>query len=146
FLNRTAFLGSPQLWGPGLLKEPENNPEARARLLEMLTRTKSAYTVFEEMTGQTNWMTVRAAMKHQGDKPVIVISRRIDEADTIGEVGKYNRRWPGEQKALAGISNNSKLIIAGTTNHLIQFYEPKLIVDSVRGMVESIRSTNAAAR
>ena len=128
------------------MTEPANNPDARARLLGMLTRTKSAHTVFEERTGQTNWMTVRAALKHQGDKPVVVISRRIEEADTVGEAGEDNRRWSEGQKALANISNTGQLIVAETTSHFIQFYEPKLIVDTARAMVESLRSRSAPGR
>ena len=60
------------------------------------------------MTGQANWRTTRLGLKHLGAKPVIIISRRMEEADFVGVAGEQNRRWSEEQKALVNISNNSK--------------------------------------
>ena len=142
FLNWTAPLGISRLWAPSLLREPTNNPDARAFLLGSLTRTKSAQTIFEETSGQTNWQSTRSALKHLGDKPAIVISRRMDETDFIGEAGQLNRQWFEGQKALTNISSHSKRIVSETKSHFLQFYEPKLIVGAVRELVESIRSTN----
>ena len=141
FLDGTAVLGTPRLWAPGLMKEPVNNPAARAHVLQLLTRTNSAHTVYDEMTGQTNWQTTRSALKHLGNKPLVVISRRIEEADFAGEEGQQNRHWLEEQKALVNISNKSKRIVTESKSHFLQYHEPKLIVDSVREMVESVRAS-----
>jgi pimeloyl-ACP methyl ester carboxylesterase len=144
FLNWTACFGTPRFAIPRFINAPLNDPPALEFRRAMLSRTKSAQVIYDELTGQSNWLNVRSATKHLGDKPVVVISRLIEEADCVGDAGEGNRQWLKDQEALLGISKNSRRIIAKTQDHNIQFSEPNLIVDTVRGMVESMRSGQAA--
>jgi pimeloyl-ACP methyl ester carboxylesterase len=140
FLNLTACLGTPRATVRSIINAPLNDPSALEFRRAMLSRTKSAHVIYDELTGQSNWLSVRSAMKHLGNKPVVVISQLLEEADRVGEAGAGNRQWEKDQLALVGIANNSKRIIAKTKGHNIQFNEPELIVDSVRELVESVRT------
>jgi len=143
-IDWTAWLGTARQAVPRFVRDPENDPPARDFRWAMLSRTKSAHAIHDELAGQANWLSVRAAMKPLGDKPVVVISRLIEEADTVGDAGAMPRQWLKGQEALVGISKNSRRIIAKTKDHNIQFTEPGMIVDTVRGMVESLRPRQAS--
>ena len=41
------------------------------------------------------------------------------------------------QKELAALSTNSQLIMAGKSGHIIQLYQPELVIDAVIQLVES---------
>ncbi len=146
FLNWTACFGTPRWAVRRIINEPLNDPPALEFRRAMLSRTKSAQVIYDELTGQSNWLTVRAAMKNLGDKPVVVISQLLEEADCVGDEGAGNRQWLKDQEALVGIANNSKRIIAKTKGHNIQFNEPELIVDAIRQMAESVRATGVRQR
>jgi pimeloyl-ACP methyl ester carboxylesterase len=146
FLNATACLGTVRLAIPRIMGDQRPDREAVKFRQDMLSRTKSAHAIYDELTGQQNWLTVRAGFKHLRDKPVIVISRRFEENQTNQDAAEFSREWTKDQQALLGISRNSKLLVAKTLEHNIQFSEPGLIVEAVRGMVQSRANTSVPSR
>lgn len=146
-LYHTAFLGPQRLVIPGVIREPADDARALEFRLAMLNRTKSARAIYEELTGEANWLAVRSAMKPLGDLPTVVITTRLDpvRAANTNDVFPGGPHWRETQEALLRISRRSRLVIAETTEHNIQFDEPKLIVDAVREMVESVRANRRAS-
>ncbi|MFO1512531.1 MAG: alpha/beta hydrolase [Verrucomicrobiota bacterium] len=140
FLNLTACLGTPRFTVRRIINAPANDPSALEFRRAMLSRTKSAQAIYDELTGESNWLSVRSALKPLGEKPVVVISQLIEEADCVGEAGAGNLQWEQGQKALLGISKNCRRIIAKTKGHNIQFNEPAVIVDSVHELVKAVRA------
>lgn len=138
-LNYTAFLG-PQRWvTPGIIREPVDDPPAREFRLAMLNRTQSTHTIYDELTGQANWLEVRAARRHLGDLPVTVVTTQLDPARATNGTWIGGRDWLKAQYALTNISHRSRLIVADTTEHDIQFHRPDQIVGAVRDMVTTLR-------
>lgn len=139
-LNHTAFLG-PQRWiTPGIIREPVNDPPAHEFRLAMLNRTKSTRTIYDELTGQANWLQVRAALRHLGDLPVTVITTQLDSARATNGTWVGGPDWLKAQYALTNISHRSRLIVADTAEHDIQFHRPDQIVSAAREMVERQRA------
>ncbi len=64
-----------------------------------------------------------------GDLPLIVLRRGRRSSDTL------NRR----QADLALLSSRGRLIVATTSDHEIQLYQPDLVADAVREVVEATR-------
>lgn len=138
-LNHTAFLG-PQRWvTPGIIREPMHDRTALAFRLAMLNRTQSTRTIYDELTGQANWLEVRAALRHLGDLPVTVITTQLDPARTTNGTGVGGPDWLKAQYALTNISHRSRLMVADTTAHDIQFHRPDQIVAAVREMLTALR-------
>jgi pimeloyl-ACP methyl ester carboxylesterase len=137
-LNYTAFLG-PQRWvTPGIIREPVDDPPAREFRLAMLNRTKSTRTIYDELTGQANWLQVRAALRHLGDLPVTVMTTQLDSARATNGTWVGGLDWLKAQYALTNLSHRSRLMVADTTEHDIQFHRPDQIVSAVREMVEQL--------
>lgn len=134
FLNFSAPVGTTRLFAGLFEREPSNDPVALEQHREFLSRTVSSRTVYEEWTGMSNWVSVRAAFRHLGEIPVTVISRRIAESSTGDKQAAQQREWAESQRALLKISDRSRLIIANTDNHCIQYHDPKTIVQAVREM------------
>ena len=143
FLNRTARLGTPRLAMPRFINAPLNDLPALEFRRSMLSRTKSAQAIHDELADQLNWLSVPAALNPLGDKLVVVISRLIEEADTVGGAGAMARHWLQGQQALIGVSKNCKMIVSKTKDHNLQFSETGLLVDAVRELVGSLRSSRA---
>lgn len=138
FLYHAAPFG-PQRWvTPGIIKEPTEDPAARAFRLAMLNRTKSTRVIYEELTGQANWLRVRAALRHLADLPVTVITTQLDPVRATNGTWIGGSHWIETQHALTNLSRRSRLIVADTTEHDIQFHRPDQIVAAVRDMVESL--------
>jgi pimeloyl-ACP methyl ester carboxylesterase len=146
FLNASACLGTVRLAIPHVMGDQRPDRGAVKFRYDMLSRTTSAHAIYDELTGQQNWLTVRAGFQHLGDKPVIVISRRFEENQTNEAAAEFSREWTKNQQGLLEISRNSKLLVAKTLEHNIQFFEPDLIVQAIRGMVESLTLTNVPPR
>ena len=144
-LYHTAFLGTPRLIMPGIVREPRDDVATREFRLAMLTRTKTARTIYEELTGQRDWLEVRGSLKHLGDLPVTVITTLPDPALADQKMGLGGLDWRRGQEALPGISRRSRFVVADTPEHNIQFYRPEQIVAAVRVMVEGLRQGTAPA-
>jgi pimeloyl-ACP methyl ester carboxylesterase len=77
-----------------------------------------------------------------GDLPLIVLSHGVP--DTISsmnsaEQSQFEQVWLEMQIELAGLSSNSKQIIAEKSGHYIQLDQPELVVESVLELVNSSR-------
>lgn len=139
-LNHTAFLGPQRLVFPGIIREPVNDPAARAFRLEMLQRTKNARTVYAELVDQANWRDVRAALRPLGDLPVTILATQLDPARATNGTWIGGPKWIQGQHALTNISRRSRLIVADTAEHDIQFHRPDQIVAAVREQVDWLKS------
>lgn len=138
-LNQTAFLGPQRLVTPGIVREPVDDPSAREFRLAMLNRTKSTRAIYGELTGQANWLEVRAALRHLGDLPVTVMTTQPDPAWTPNGTWVGSPDWLKTQYALTNISRRSRFVVADTTKHEIQFHRPDQIVAAVREMLTTLR-------
>jgi pimeloyl-ACP methyl ester carboxylesterase len=138
-LNRLAFLGPQRLVTPGIIREPVDDPPARAFRVAMLNRTPSARAIYDELTGQANWLEVVAALRHLGDMPVAVITAQLDPARATNGTWIGGPSWIKAQNALTNISHRSRLVVADTTEHDIQFHRPGQIVAAVREMLAALR-------
>jgi pimeloyl-ACP methyl ester carboxylesterase len=74
-----------------------------------------------------------------GDIPLIVLTRgKREYPDTdAGTILNDNRKRM--QRDLLNLSRNSKQIIATTSGHRIQLDDPKLVIDAIREVVDSVR-------
>lgn len=70
-----------------------------------------------------------------GDLPLIVLSHGLPDPDSDAAV--FEQEWTDMQKELAGLSSNSRRIIAEQSGHYIQLDEPNLVIDAIRQIVES---------
>ena len=98
FLDWTACLGTTRLSVPRFIAEPANDPSARDFRWAVLSRTKSAHAIHDELAGQSNWLSVRAAIKPLRNMKAVVISRRIDEVELAGGAGELAGQWLKQQQ------------------------------------------------
>lgn len=78
-------------------------------------------------------------LKGLGDLPLIVLTRGLPDSLPIlseQENARYDTTWHELQRELAGLSSNSRQIIAEDGGHYIQLDEPNLVIDAVRELVE----------
>ncbi len=80
------------------------------------------------------------------NKPLIVISAgkgpKPEEVGVSQEAtDRFTAVWGELQKDLASKSAHSCHIIAQDSGHMIPHYQPKIIIDAVRGMVSEMRKT-----
>ena len=144
-LNHTAFLGPQRLVFPGIVREPLNDPAARSFRLAMLRRTKTTRAMYAELTDQANWREVRAEMRHLGDLPVTILATQLDSARSTNGAWIGGPDWIKAQHALTNISHQSRLLLADTTEHDIQFHCPDQIVATVREQVAWLNSQPPAS-
>ena len=140
-LNGAAFLGPQRLVIPGIVREPVDDPPAREFRLAMLNRSKSARAIYDELTGQANWLEVRAALRHLGDLPVTVMTTQPDPARPTSAPWVGSPDWLKTQYALTNISRRSRLVVADTTAHDIQFHRPEQIVAAVGELMATRRQS-----
>jgi pimeloyl-ACP methyl ester carboxylesterase len=74
-----------------------------------------------------------------GGLPLVVLSHGIPEAtgDNSTQQTQYEREWAKMQNELAGLSSNSKQIIAQQSGHYIQLDQPELVIDSILEMIRA---------
>jgi pimeloyl-ACP methyl ester carboxylesterase len=75
-----------------------------------------------------------------GDLPLIVLSHGV--SDTISslnrtEQSQFEQEWTKMQLELAGLSSNSKQVIAEKSGHYIQLDQPELVVESILQLVQA---------
>ena len=72
-----------------------------------------------------------------GDLPLIVLSHGLPDStnDDSMKQDQFEQEWTKMQKELAGLSSNSKQIIAEQSGHYIQLDQPALVIDTVRELV-----------
>jgi hypothetical protein len=80
-----------------------------------------------------------------GDKPLIVISAAARFGSPSTGVSEEDWRQLNQEKVvqqadLAKLSRNSKALVAKESVHEIHIHEPQLVVDSIREVVDAVRS------
>jgi hypothetical protein len=88
------------------------------------------------------------AVKSLGDIPLAVISRNPDNPDINpgmpilpDEINtKVMQLWQDLQAEMEGLSTNSTRYIAVRSNHGIPYYEPRLVVEAIRHVVDEYRA------
>jgi pimeloyl-ACP methyl ester carboxylesterase len=84
------------------------------------------------------WLVRPEAFSPLGDLPIAVITHG---QPFPGPFAVLEKTWREGQYRLAALSNNSVLLIAEKSNHMIQNDEPEIIVEAIR----QVLSKNAAA-
>ncbi|HYJ84927.1 MAG TPA: alpha/beta hydrolase [Pyrinomonadaceae bacterium] len=74
-----------------------------------------------------------------GDTPLIVLTRGKREYPDTEEGKQLDEDRKRMQRDLLNLSSNSKQIIATTSGHHIQLDDPKLVIDAIRQVVDSVR-------
>lgn len=77
-----------------------------------------------------------------GDLPLIVLSHGLPDSGSGvegTEQSQFEREWMKMQKELAGLSSNSKLMIAEKSGHYIQLDQPELVIESILEHVQASR-------
>jgi pimeloyl-ACP methyl ester carboxylesterase len=74
-----------------------------------------------------------------GDLPLVVLSHGLPEAAGEGSAQqlRYEQEWTKMQKELAGLSSNSKQIIAEKSGHNVQLDQPELVIASILELIQA---------
>ena len=120
---------------------PNLPPEIEAERAAIYSHTRNMYAVADEMSAiPTSLEQLHAAPMRLGDKPLIVLTRGMKEASPAGspeEAERIEQGWAELQADLARRSSNGQQMIAADSGHYIQFYQPDLVIDAVRQVVEA---------
>jgi pimeloyl-ACP methyl ester carboxylesterase len=101
----------------------------------------------EDVNNQVSMAQVRA-VKSLGSIPLAVISRNPDNPDIMpgmpilpDEINtQVMELWQDLQAEFEGLSSNSTRYIAVRSNHGIPYYEPRLVVEAIRHVVDEYRA------
>lgn len=122
---------------------PNLPPDIEAERAAIYSHTGSMHAYADEMSAiPTSMEQLRASSMRLGEKPLIVLSRGMKEADqsvSPEEADRAERWWAELQADLARRSSNGKQVIAEKSGHYIQFYQPDLVIDAIRQVVEAAR-------
>jgi pimeloyl-ACP methyl ester carboxylesterase len=123
-------IGALRLWG-GLV--PDNIPE-HARQAILATSSPANYVAALD---EFDSIARAPARLHEagglggslGHRPLVVITHglRFPPPYDVLEIG-----WDEGQKSLAALSDNSELLVAHKSNHMIQLDEPELVTEAIR--------------
>lgn len=120
---------------------PNLPPDIEAERAAIYSHTRSMYAVADEMSAiPTNAAQLRASPMRLDDKPLIVLTRGMKEATPSSKPEESERTeqvWRELQADLARRSSNGKQIIAEKSGHYIQFYQPDLVIDAIRQVIEA---------
>lgn len=74
-----------------------------------------------------------------GDLPMVVLRHGPPEVtgDSSTQQIRYEQEWVKMQNELAGLSSNSKQIIAEKSGHYIQLDQPELVIDSILELIQA---------
>jgi pimeloyl-ACP methyl ester carboxylesterase len=122
---------------------PNLPPDIEAERASVYSHTGGMYAYADEMSAIPSGMEqLRSSPMRLGDKPLIVLSRGMKEADqsvSPEDADRAERWWAELQADLARRSSNGKQVIAEKSGHYIQFYQPELVIDAIRQVVEAAR-------
>jgi pimeloyl-ACP methyl ester carboxylesterase len=122
---------------------PNLPPDIERERAAIYSHTRSMYAVADEMSAiPTSAAQLRDAPMRLGDKPLIVLTHGMKEAipfTTPEEAERIEQTWKELQADLARRSSKGKQIIAEKSGHYIQFYQPELVIDAIRQVVEATR-------
>ncbi len=109
--------------------QPLPEPVRRAYMAQM-NKTGYSRVVAQEMECLPESLSDLRQV-HLQDKPLIVITAGIPPTGEEGNI------WGSLQKKLLAKSNRSKQKVAEQSDHMINHYQPKIIVDAIREMIET---------
>jgi pimeloyl-ACP methyl ester carboxylesterase len=143
----TAPLGIPRLFAPYFSDLPafddpsKFSSEVRSSYQAVLTHTSHLYTLRQEMAGvEESFEQLRDAPRQFGNKPLIVLTSTTmfgkPKESLTGEEKEYDLVWKRLQSELAGLSTNSRQVIAEHSGHFIQYDQPELVIQSVKEIVD----------
>jgi pimeloyl-ACP methyl ester carboxylesterase len=122
---------------------PNLPPDIERERAAIYSHTRSMYAVADEMSAiPASASQLRASPMQLGDKPLIVLTRGMKEAipfSSPAEAERVEQAWREFQVDLARRSSKGKQIIAEKSGHYIQFYQPELVIDAIRQVVEATR-------
>jgi pimeloyl-ACP methyl ester carboxylesterase len=79
-----------------------------------------------------------------GDRPLIVLTAGQLEEEIAAYPGVDEEAYKAArmmlQEELAALSTNSQLIVAERSGHIIQLYQPELVINAIRQVVEMCRN------
>lgn len=75
-----------------------------------------------------------------GDMPLVVIRR----GKTANPPSEEDLRWRRLQEGLAGLSSNSRTIVATQSGHVVPYEAPDVVADAVRQVIDRLRSSREA--
>ncbi len=102
-----------------------------------LAAVRDEKAAWEESTTQVR------KVRSLGDLPLIVVSRAPEMKGPYPDwfpALELERDWQAMQSELVGLSTRGKQVFARGSDHLIPHRDPKLIVDSIHEMVQSVRT------
>ena len=132
-LNASHWLG-PQRFFIGLMFEGDEPEVVRRR--QMLFRSRTTTAVYRELKSQRD-SSVREAMRHLGDIPVLIFSA----GDRTKVRVTVNEQWLKGQEALVNISNNTRRFVVEGAGHNIQADAPEFLVREIRRFLEEMSGT-----
>lgn len=88
-----------------------------------------------EQTKVQDRPTARAGLL--GDRSIIVIQHGVSGGREIPP--EFEKEWPAAQEKLAGLSSNSRLIVATNNHHPIAEENPRLVAKAVWQVVSQVR-------
>jgi pimeloyl-ACP methyl ester carboxylesterase len=123
------------LWAPAwprVLPGSENlSAETRTAIGLMQARPKQIETALAEGAARMDSNSLLYTAAPLGDAPLVVVA----SAQSID----YLPFWKEAQQTMAGLSSNSRLIVA-SSGHAVHFEQPALVVESIRQVVDSART------
>ncbi|MFT4414239.1 alpha/beta fold hydrolase [Fredinandcohnia humi] len=85
--------------------------------------------------------------QHLGNIPLTVVAKGVPSDLTTMGLSKeastlYEDIWMEEQQSLAGLSSNSKFLIADKSGHDIAIDEPELVLKELEDLIERVENNN----
>lgn len=106
--------------------------DSRRMYVAQMNKTRYVKTVSKEMEALAESLSqLRESKMHLQDKPLVVIS-----AGKHASV-KEKQIWLELQKGLLSKSNQTKWVIAESSDHMINHHQPRVITQAIREMIES---------
>lgn len=118
-------------------------PEVVEERAAIYSHTRSMCSYADEISGiAVSMEQLRAAPMRLGDKPLIVLTRGMKEANQASSpegADQGEQAWAELQTDLARRSSSGRQIIAEKSSHYIQFDQPDLVIDAIRQVVGAPR-------
>ena len=122
---------------------PNMPPEVEVERAAVYSHTRNMYTYADEIAAiAVSMEQLRAAPMRLGDKPLIVLTRGMKEANQASSpegAEQAEQAWAELQADLAHRSSSGRQIIAEKSSHYIQFDQPDLVIDAIRQVVGAPR-------
>jgi pimeloyl-ACP methyl ester carboxylesterase len=123
------------LWSPAwprVLPGTENlSPETRTTIGVLQARPRQVNTALAEGQGRLESNTLLGTAAPLGDKPLVVMA----SAQSI----EHLPFWKDAQQVMVALSSNSRLVVA-SSGHAVHFEQPELVVQSIRQVVDAVRT------